>query len=168
MAPSRRESRTRKEEKPGRAASPQPRGRPRAAGGAQAGAPPGGAQSPALTQLKAGAAAPPSRRPRRPNSPAEVIMAAPRTRPPARSPRRPPRGSVSTGPASSAAPPRSPGALLSQSPPQAAGSLLSQDPARPGAARRPARRPAPILPYLGLPRRPSPRRKGHGELHCFL
>lgn len=70
--------------------------------------PPGGAQSPALTQLKAGVAAPPWRRRLRPHSPAEVIMAAPRTRPPARSPLRPRRVSVSSGPARFAAPPGSP------------------------------------------------------------
>lgn len=67
-----------------------------------------GAQSPALTQLKAGVAAPPWRRRRRPHSPAEVIMAAPRTRPPARSPPGPRRLSVSSGPARFAEPPGSP------------------------------------------------------------
>ena len=67
-----------------------------------------GAQSPALTQLKAGVAAPPWRRRRRPHSPAEVIMAAPRTRPPARSPPGPRRVSVSSGPARFAEPPGSP------------------------------------------------------------
>lgn len=72
-------------ERPGHTASPRPGGGPRAAGGRAAGAPPGGAQSPALTQLKAGVAPPSFRRRLRPHSPAEVIMAAPRTRPPARS-----------------------------------------------------------------------------------
>ena len=83
-------------------------------GAARAGAPPGGAQSPALTQLKAGVAAPPFRRRLRSHSPAEVIMAASRTGLPARSPSRPRRLSVSSGPVHSAAPARSPGALLSQ------------------------------------------------------
>lgn len=83
-------------------------------GAAQAGALPGGAQSPALTQLKAGVAAPPFRRRQRSHSPAEVIMAASRTRLPARSPSRPRRLSVSSGPVRSAAPPGSPGAVLSQ------------------------------------------------------
>lgn len=112
---------------------------------AQAGAAPGGAQSPALTQLKAGAAAPPFRRRLRQHSPADVIMAAPCTRSPARSPCRLRSVSVSSGPARCAAPPHCPRAQLSHSLAQAAGSLLAQDPARPGAAHRPACRPARAL-----------------------
>lgn len=132
---------------------------------AQAGAPPGGAQSPALTQLKAGAAALPCPRPLRWHSPAEVIMAAPCTRSPARSRSQPRRVSVSSGPL---APPRLLTARVpssSQSPLQAAGSLLVQDPARPGAAHRPACRPARVLPRPASsaplpPHRPS-RKSAH-------
>lgn len=138
---------------------------------AQAGAPPGGAQSPALTQLKAGAGAPPFWRPLPSHSPAEVIMAAPCTRLPVRSPSGPRSVSVSPGPTSSAAPPHCPGALLSQSPPRAAGSLLDQDPVRPGLpTASPAARHE-FSPGLRLPRRhrrPGPRRRMHRERHCFL
>lgn len=138
---------------------------------AQAGAPPGGAQSPALTQLKAGAAAPPFWRPLPSHSPAEVIMAASCTRLPVRSPSGPRSVSVSPGPTSSAAPPHCPGALLSQSPPRAAGSLLDQDPARFGLPTA-----SPVARHefsrgLRLPRRhrrPGPRGRVHRELHCFL
>lgn len=115
---------------------------------AQAGAPPGGAQSLALTQLNAGAAGAPFPRRLRWHSPAEVIMAAPCARVSARSLTRLRSVFVSSGTASPAAPPHCPGAQLSQSPLQAAGSLLAQDPARPGAAYRPACRPPQVLPRL--------------------
>lgn len=77
-------------------------------GAAQAGARPGGAQSLALTQLNAGAvAAPPWGACSRPHSPAEVIMAAPCTRPSSSPQSWPSPGSVSSGPARSAAAPGS-------------------------------------------------------------
>lgn len=84
-------------ERPGCTASSRPGGGFRTA--RRAAPPPRGAQSPAPTQPKAGVAALPGGRRRRPHSPAEVIMAAPRTRPPARSPPWPRRVSVSSGPA---------------------------------------------------------------------
>lgn len=129
---------------------------------AQAGAPPGGAQSPALTQLKAGMAAPPFWRPLRSHSPAEVIMAAPCTRPPVHSQSGLRSGSVNSGPTGSAAPPRCPGALLSQSPARAAGSLLAQDPDRACAVHRPACRPGTSPPRptpFAPPPPPRPARK---------
>lgn len=77
-------------------------------GAARAGARPGGAQSLALTQLNAGAAAaPPWGSCSRPHSPAEVIMAAPCPRRSASPQSWPSPGSVSSGPARSAAPPGS-------------------------------------------------------------
>lgn len=77
-------------------------------GAAQAAARPGGAQSPALTQLNAGAAAaPPWGAGSRQRSPAEVIMVAPCPRRSAPPPSWPSPRSVSSGPARSAAPPGS-------------------------------------------------------------
>lgn len=139
-------------------------------GAAQAGAAPGGAQSPALTQLKAGAATPPFRRRLRQHSPADVIMAAPCTRSPARSPSRLRSVSVSSGPARCAAPPHCPRAQLSHSPAQAAGSLLAQDPARPGAAHCLACRPARALPgpaSSAPPPPPRPSRNGAQRTPLF-
>lgn len=138
---------------------------------AQAGAPPGGAQSPALTQLKAGAAAPPFWRPLRSHSPAEVIMAAPCTSPPVRSPSGPRSVSVSSGPARSAAPlttpvRRSVSRLLG---PPAHFSLRT--PPALGLSTAPPAAWQEFSPALRLPlrhRRPGPRGRIHRELHCFL
>lgn len=137
---------------------------------AQAVAPPGGAQSLALTQLNAGAAGAPFLRRLRWHSPAEVIMAAPCARVSARSPARLRNVFVSSGTASPTAPPHCPGAQLSQSPLQAAGSLLAQDPTRPGAAYRPACRLPRVLPWLAssaLPQPPWPSRKDAQRVLLF-
>lgn len=135
---------------------------------AQAGAPPGGAQSPALTQLKAGAAALPCPRRLRWHSPAEVIMAAPCTRSPARSRFQPRSVSVSSGPL---APPR----LFTARVPSSVSRLFRPPahfsprtppvqglPSAPPAARRE------FSPGLRLPRHTVPRGRVRRELHCFL
>lgn len=114
---------------------------------AQAGAPPGGAQSPALTQLKAGAtAAPPSRR---------WLRAALTGRGDHGCAPHSPVGSVAVSAAQCICQLRTRSVHRASSLPGCAaqsvtssGRRLSsrQDPSRPGAARRPACRPARILP----------------------
>ena len=139
---------------------------------AQAGAPPRGAQSPALTQLKAGVASPPFRRRLRSHSPAEVIMAAPRTSSPARSlARRPGRAVYLSAPCRSLRR----AAWLPGCPAQS----LFRPPARfsprtPPASGLPTVPPAAwheFSPGLCLPCRhcrPASRGRVHGELHGVL